>query len=347
MDVTAYERIMKAIMLGQADRVPILPMARMFCIRYAGLNVSETFQNPDKYVNAHLKMTRDFSFDAVYDLYSGAPLFNEFLGAKLTFGDAGPPTAAPVFESIEDFKKAERVDLSKIKRMEDVHWMVKKLKEEVAGTYPVIAFAHYPFRSAALLRGVQNFFMDLVMNPSFVRDLLDFCLDMCKSYAEIVIDAGADIIFTSQSVSNRDCISRQHYEQFVTGHESFLNSFIKSKNKKILHHTCGDWSDRFDLAVAEGPDVLYVSSVADLAELKAKYGNKICIMGNLHCVDILQRGTPDQVEKECYECIKKAGAGGGFILSGDCDLAFNTPTENVRAMQKAGTTFGVYPLKLQ
>jgi uroporphyrinogen decarboxylase len=347
MSMTSYERVMTAIERKQPDRVPILPMARLFGISYAGMKIGECYEHPERYIPAQMQMVKDFGLDAVIELYPGAPLLNEAVGGTLIFEDGGMPTSPPIFQCPEDLVKAKTFDLSKQKRMQDLHSMIGKLKQEVKGEFPVIGFVHYPFRTAALMRGVQEFFMDMALNPSFVQDLLDFCLDVCKAYAEIVIDAGADIIFTSQSVANRDCISRKHYEQFVTGHETELNNFLKAKGKKILHHTCGDWSDRFDLVAAEAPDIAYVSATSNLAELKAKYGDRICLMGNVHAVDLMVRGTPQQVAEKAKECIEQAAAGGGYILSGDCDLAPNTPAENMKALEKAGKTFGVYPLKVQ
>ena len=346
MALSSYQRVMAAMDLKEPDRVPIVPMAKLFCVKYGGRKVNECFEQPEKYVGAQMKMLRDFEFDAAYDLYSGVPLFNEFLGGKLNIEETAQPSAAPVVKSIDDLKKVEQMDLRNYKRMEDVCRLLRRLKEEVRGDYPVIAMVHYPFRSAALLRGVQEFFLDLALNPSFVRALLDFCAGLCRTYAEMIIETGPDIIFTSQAVASRDCISRKHYEQFVTAQEKEFNLFLRSKKKKILHHTCGDWDDRFDLVMAEAPDVIYVSAKANLGQLKEKYGKKICLMGNLHCVDVMARGTPDQVKSEALKCIQQAGSGGGYILSGDCDLAYDTPVESMRAMADAGKTFGGYPLKL-
>jgi uroporphyrinogen decarboxylase len=347
MSMTSFQRVMAAIALKEPDRVPIIPMARAFIMKYGGFKISECFGEPDKYIRAQMQVIRDFGFDAVTEMYCGVPLINEFLGGSLILENGGMPSARPVFTSAEEFKsKARLVDLSTIKRVQDVHRMIRKLKEEVRGDLPVIAYAHYPFRTAALLRGIQDFFMDMVINPSFIRDLLDFCLQICKSYAEILIDAGTDIIFTSQAVANRDCISRRHYEEFVFGHEKELNGFLKSKSKPILHHTCGDWSDRFDLVMAEGPEVAYVSAKFDMSHLKAQYGDRICIMGNLHAVDVVAKGTTEEIDRNVAECIARAARGGGYILSGDCDVTYDTPTENIRALEKAGKRYGVYPLTL-
>lgn len=346
MGYTSYERVMTAMALKEPDRIPVMPRVRGVSIRYAGLKGRECFDNPDKYIAAQVRMVEDFAFDAVTDLLSGAPLFNEFFGAELQFQET-TTSAAPVFTSAEEFRKAKTIDLTKIKRMEDVYKTIRKLKGEVGRDFPVVVSVPTAFRSAALLRGVEEFYVDMVMNPLFVRDLLSFCLDMCKAFAEIVIDAGADIIFTSSSVANRDCISRKHYEEFVTDDEKGLHAFLTSKNLKIIHHTCGDWSDRFDLAVAEGPDALFVSVEADIGELKQTYGDRVCIMGNVDSVGVMLRGTADEVEKKALECIKKAGKYGGFILSGDCELPPGTPVENLRAMERVGKTFGVYPLKFE
>lgn len=344
MGMTSYERVMTAIDLREPDGVPMIPRTRGFSVKYAGLKVRDCFEVPDKYVGAQMRMIQDFGFDGVIDLYSGAPLYNEFLGGELIFKPGSPPSALPLFSSIKDFKKVNRIDVAQARRMSDVCRMVEGFKEEVGGDVPTIIGLPGVFRSAALLRGLQDFYMDLVRNPGFVRDLLDFCLDTTKAYAEMVISAGADIIFTSNSVASRDCISRKHYEQFVTGDEKELNAFLKSKGKKIMHHTCGDWSDRFDLVVAEGVDILFASAQANLTQLKADYGNRISLMGNVDSVGVMYGGTPQEVEKECLKCIREAGKGGGFLLSGDCELPPETPVENMKAMERAGRNFGVYPL---
>ena len=342
MGLSPYERVMTAVALREPDRVPMIPRAKGFSIKQTGLKIRECFGDPGKYIDAQLKLIQDFSFDAVTDLYSGAPLFNEFLGGDLIYEEGAPPAAAPVLTSIEEVRKLGPVNMATLRRMEDVFQGVRKLKDEVKGDYPVVVSVPTAFRSAALLRGVENFYMDMIMHPLRVHDLLRFCVDMSKSYAGVVIDAGADIVFTSNSVANRGCISRKHYEEFVTAYEKDLNSFLKSRKRIIMTHTCGDWSDRFDLVVAEGPDVLFVAGEADLGHLKTTYGDKVCIMGNVPAVEVMFRATPDDVEKACATCIEEAAGGGGFILSGDCELPPGTPPENLRAMERAGRTFGLY-----
>jgi uroporphyrinogen decarboxylase len=66
-------------------------------------------------------------------------------------------------------------------------------------------------------------------------------------------------------------------------------------------------------------------------------------MGNVDSVQVMHQGTPEDVERESLECVKKAGAKGGFILSGDCELPPGIPVQNLRAMEAVGKA-AIYPL---
>ena len=344
--MTSYERVMMAIGLKEPDRVPIIPRTRSFCVKHAGLTMQECFEDPDRYVDAQLRMVQEFAFDALNDVHSGAPLFNECLGKELTFKHGGPPNAEPVFDSPDDLKNVKAIDLSGYKRMDDVRAAVGKLKQEIGKEYPVVASVPTPFRSAALLRGVQRFYHDLGRNQSFVRDLLDLCLEACKAYATIIMDAGADIIFTSTSVASGDCISKEHYRMFVSEGHKELHAFVRLRKRPIIFHTCGDWSDRFDLVAEEGSNVMFVSAGTDVGHLKKAYGTKFCLMGNVDCVRTLLMGTTVAVKEACLEALTKAGHGGGFILADDCEVPPETPAANLRALERSGLEYGNYPLRI-
>jgi MtaA/CmuA family methyltransferase len=338
---------MTAIGLKEPDRVPIIPRTRSFCVKHAGLTMQECFEKPDRYVDAQLRMVQEFAFDAITDVHSGAPLFNECLGKELVFKSGGPPHAEPAFDSPEILKSIKAIDLSSYKRMDDVRATVEKLKQAVGKEYTVVASAPTPFRSAALLRGVQRFYHDLGRNQSFARDLLDLCLEACKAYATALMDAGADIIFTSTSVASGDCISKEHYRMFVSEGHKELHAYISLRDRPIIFHTCGDWSDRFDLVADEGSNVMFVAAGTDLRNLKESYGTRFCLMGNVDCVRTLLMGTTAAVQAACREALINAGHGGGFILADDCEVPPDTPVANLRALERTGLEYGSYPLGMR
>jgi uroporphyrinogen decarboxylase len=57
-------------------------------------------------------------------------------------------------------------------------------------------------------------------------------------------------------------------------------------------------------------------------------------------VQIVLRGTPDDVRSASTRCLAQAVAGGGFILGTGCFVPRGTPVENLRAMVEAAEAAG-------
>ena len=53
---------------------------------------------------------------------------------------------------------------------------------------------------------------------------------------------------------------------------------------------------------------------ADLAEIKKRVGDKVCLIGGVDQANALERGCADSVEKEVKRCIEETGEGGGYIM---------------------------------
>ena len=80
----------------------------------------------------------------------------------------------------------------------------------------------------------------------------------------------------------------------------------------------------------------------DLAEVKKKFGDKLCLMGNLHTTEVMLQGSAQDVEKACRKAIDDAGMDGGFILSTGDQCGRDTPDENIFKMVEVARTYGKY-----
>ena len=80
----------------------------------------------------------------------------------------------------------------------------------------------------------------------------------------------------------------------------------------------------------------------DLADLKKRFGTKIVLKGNLHTIDVMLRGSVEDVVAASRKAIDDAGANGGFIMSTGDQCGRDTPDENLRAMVKTARTYGRY-----
>lgn len=81
---------------------------------------------------------------------------------------------------------------------------------------------------------------------------------------------------------------------------------------------------------------------ANLAEVKRRYGDQVCICGNVRSVETLLGGTQEDVDREVRACIEAASEGGGYVLTSADEVAFDTPYANIRQMVDAARECGGY-----
>ncbi len=85
--------------------------------------------------------------------------------------------------------------------------------------------------------------------------------------------------------------------------------------------------------------------VMDLGEVKARFGDRICLIGNVDCRYILPYGGEEDVRKDVRRCIDAAGEGGGLILTSSNTIHTNVKVENVFTMVDEARKYGKYPLR--
>ena len=121
------------------------------------------------------------------------------------------------------------------------------------------------------------------------------------------------------------------------------------KDMLYMKHTDGNIWPIFDLIVGTGVNGIHPidpEAGMDIGEAKTRYGDKVCLMGNIDCGPLLVWGTVDEVRHEVKECIRKAGKGGGLICMSSNSIHSGVKPENYVAMVKAIREYGQYPLAL-
>jgi 5-methyltetrahydrofolate--homocysteine methyltransferase len=84
----------------------------------------------------------------------------------------------------------------------------------------------------------------------------------------------------------------------------------------------------------------------DIDAVKAKWGDSMCLLGNINLDSTLTLGSPQDVRAEVYERIRTIGPGGGYMVSSSNSVTDYVPVENMRAMFDATFEFGQYPIAL-
>ena len=85
-------------------------------------------------------------------------------------------------------------------------------------------------------------------------------------------------------------------------------------------------------------EVWNMSHQTDLREIRDAVGPRMALMGNVAPLDLLVRGTPEQVGAAAQDCITKVAAEGAFILSAGGGLAPGTTAEHIDALVRAAAS---------
>ena len=98
---------------------------------------------------------------------------------------------------------------------------------------------------AQFLRGFEDWFADLIANPTFFQVLMEKLADLWIEMAEDELDAvgdNADICFFGDDMAFQDgpMMSMDLYRRMIKPHHKRLFGYIRSRTSaKIVYHTCG------------------------------------------------------------------------------------------------------------
>lgn len=196
------------------------------------------------------------------------------------------------------------------------------------------------FETAWALRGYERILMDLVLNPDLVEALLEIPYRYHRAAAERLVQMGVDMIWLGDDVGSQDrmLFSPDTWRRFLKPRMARLIGSLKDLNPalKVAYHSDGEISPIIKDLIEIGVDVLNPIQPACMspAELKRKFGDRICFWGTIDEQHTLPFGSPADVRDEVLDRIQTVGRNGGLILGPTHHVQLDTPMENFQAMVK-------------
>jgi uroporphyrinogen decarboxylase len=208
------------------------------------------------------------------------------------------------------------------------------------------------FVNPANLRGMDNLLMDYVENPGLAHAVTEMCVDYEIAVARRAIRAGADFVVFGDDYAFKTgpLMSPGHFRKFIFPALQRATQAVHAAGAYVVKHTDGNIWPILEMIVESGVDAVNpMEPVAgmDIGEVKAKYGRKVAVIGNIDCGDLLSREPVAAVERAVKECIRKASPGGGHILSSSNTIHSSVRPENFLAMIRTAREYGRYPIDLQ
>ncbi len=192
-----------------------------------------------------------------------------------------------------------------------------------------------PYKQAWLLRGMEQFLMDYLINPGFVNKLYDRIYGLWTEIGCRVVSAGVDMFCVGGDIAMQDRIlmGAATWRRFDKPRLAAMFSELRAI-KPDLHlyiHSDGDLTEIMDDLIEVGFDVIdpIQPECMDPVEVKRRWGDKITLHGCGSLQQVLPFGSTEDVRNHVIELIEKCGYNGGLVLRVSNAIGFDVPTENV------------------
>lgn len=265
------------------------------------------------------------------------------IGPDDWFPGVHPMVSATTIQEVEDYPWPDMDDPSRV-----AHVAEEAARLAADGRYAIMAtpWLLFPLERAFAMQGTDVFLQNLVFYPEFAEALLWKIQGLCKTLMGHFLQAlgdNVDIIKIGDDLGMQDnlLMSPDMYRSVLKPVHADYIAFIKERtHAKVFFHTDGDVFPLIDDFIEIGVDILNpiqtsAGQMANLEELKARWGDRLVFCGAIDTQRILPRGTPDEVRAEVRRAIEVLASGGGYMVSSVHTVMTDVPAENILAMVDA------------
>ena len=207
------------------------------------------------------------------------------------------------------------------------------------------------WENVSQVMGLPAFAVTMRRDPDFVRRMIEYYETLALAAVHATADAGMPGYVYSDDMGYKSGpqTSPRVMREFFAPSFRRITDAAHERGLKIIVHSCGNIYQLLDLFVDCGFDGIHSlepTAGIDLAEVKRRVGDAMCIFGNIDISHVLSQGTRQEVEDAVKYALRAAAQDGGFIMA--MTNSHNTvKVENTRWMIESTHRYGTYPLALE
>ena len=203
------------------------------------------------------------------------------------------------------------------------------------------------------LRGLEQWFVDMLTQPEFCEALLErtlrFWLDWFRAFLDELGDL-VDVIMIGDDLAGQKgpLFRPDFYRRVVKPRQQRLVQFIRSRTKaKIWYHTCGSCVEYIPDLLDNGIDILNPVQIGaagmDPAGLKGRFGRRLVFWGGaIDAQHVLASASPEVVRQHVRRNLEIWKPGGGYVFNNVHNIQAGVPAENIEALFEAAYEHGFY-----
>ena len=237
-------------------------------------------------------------------------------------------------------KVAERYNYSIIMETyapttEDIILTIKKIREASRDKYLLICHGDATYAIPPGDKMVE-FIYALHDRKEEMKEKAQRMVDEALERGRKLVDNGIDgfALCADYCFNTGPFLSPAMFKEFITPYLEQLIQGYRKMGVYVIKHTDGNIMPIIDQLVECGPHAIHSldpMAGVDIAEVKKKYGDKVCLIGNVNCA-LLQTGTREEILESCRYAMENGKPGGGYIFSTSNCVFKGVPLENYELM---------------
>lgn len=340
--MNSRERVLAALHLKEPDRVPFMD--------FVDTTVKREIMGTEKI--DEVKLAKKIGMDAIYFVDYTTPLFCKNPYGKADTAKAYGMTGETEFIG-EGLIRTEK-DLDKIvlpnPRDEDFYDPAKRFMEKYHDSDLAIYAGLRPFGMFNTIYSMpmMDFADALYENIQLIHTLMDIFIEWNLVVLEKLQTLGLDFIAAYNDMAYKEgpLVSPQVFREVFLPKMKMVADAIKLP---WAFHSDGNLIIVMEDLLTLGMNCVnpFEPPVMDLKVAKEKWGDRICLWGNIDLVHTLPYGSQAEVEAEVKQRIKDAALGGGYICATANSITGFCKIENIFAMTEAVRKYGTYPIEIE
>lgn len=339
LKMTKKERVLAAINHKESDKIPKgeICIEGKLANKLLGTDYPLDYQHYErdckvrKLLNIDLINLGDWPCEEIGKDEKGNRLFRSIYGYEFAFSGMSKHIVKPPVEDIED---ADKYTIPDIKRVSGE--IIKKFKDTT--DFFIFGQIGGPVSMLDEMFGMEDYMIYAMTNTNEMISIGEKVIEHEIAKAKLFIDNGADGVFFADDIAFNTGIflpPKIMKQMVYPFYKEAVKQIKNYKDVPVFFHSDGYIMDALDIIVDSGFDGLQSiqpSAGMDIGEVKKRYGDILCLMGNIDLDQVMTFAEPNEVKRVVKETIDIAAHGGGFILS-TCNTLINAiPPENALVM---------------
>lgn len=331
--MNGFERIQKALNGEWPDKRPVMLHNFMMASKEAGYSMKEFRENPEMAADAFIQSIEKYDLDGIL-IDIDTTLLAGSIGVSVDYPEHEPARIpSGLLKSWNQLDELVEFDLSKNERVQK--WLETcRLVKKYFGNEKFIRgnCDQAPFSIASMVRGTENWMLDLMVPGEEVEKLLHYCTTVSIQFIELMATTGVDMVSNGDSPAGPELISPEMFRQFALPYEKKLVEVAHAQNLPYVNHICGNTDLILEDMLETGTDGLELDYKTDIHKIFKVLGHKKLFIGNIDPSGVLAMGSKQLVKQKTQQLLDAYLESPRLVINAGCAIPPNTPSENIREM---------------